>query len=59
MTVIAANDSGNYAQPQLPPPPIHTVTGNETVAQVAQQYGVAPEELARGNNISVGHRPLD
>jgi len=53
MTVIAANDSGNYAQPQLPPPPIHTVTGNETVAQVAQQYGVAPEELARGNNISV------
>lgn len=53
MTVIAANDFGNYAQPQLPPPQTHTVTGNETVAQLAQQYGVAPEELARGNNISV------
>ena len=53
MTVIAADSSINYAQPQLPPAPAYTVTGKETVTQVAQQFNVTPEELASTNRISV------
>ncbi|MEV8521902.1 LysM domain-containing protein [Dyella marensis] len=53
MTVIAADSSINYAQPQLPPAPTYTVTGKETVTQVAQQFNVTPEELASTNRISV------
>ena len=45
--------STRYTQPQLPPPQTYTATGKETVTQVAQQYGVTPEELARGNHIGV------
>jgi len=53
MTFVAPGSSVSYTQPQLPPQPTHTVTGQETVTQIAQQYGVTPEELARGNNLSV------
>lgn len=52
MTSIAPSASASYAQPQLAPPQTYTATGKETVAQVAQQYGLMPEELASFNRVS-------
>ncbi|MBT2116219.1 LysM peptidoglycan-binding domain-containing protein [Dyella sp. LX-66] len=53
MNIIPADASTSYAQPQLPPPATYTATGKETVTQVAQQFNLAPEELASINRISV------
>ena len=53
MTYVDSRSTLGYTPPPVPPPQTYTATGKESVTQVAQQYSVTPEELARANHISV------
>ncbi|HEX7813910.1 LysM domain-containing protein [Dyella sp.] len=49
-------DSGSpvrFTPPPPPPPKPHVVASGETVTSIARNYSVTPEELARGNQITV------
>ncbi len=59
---IAAEPTAEPGQPEPPPPSaqgvpepvIHTITAGETLADLADRYGVAAEEVARQNHLPAG-----